>query len=276
MTLPGGIWVDGQLARDFAFKPVTGLLELALSEQTRARGTTPAKVSQVLFHALAQLGGEDVTLERIRLLSVGDRQFLMRSLARHIDDSPTWMSARCGRCDEPFDISVNVADLPVKDAGEGFPSTTFSSSIGPLNLRVPNGEDQEQIARLGEAQAVQGLMARLIRGADGAEVALGDLAESELAEIESAIEAMAPEVALELLTHCPQCETENRVPLNPYHCTTHPVEALLGDIHVIASRYHWSEMDILALPRQRRQTYLGMIDRGRNMVSDLSGLERDG
>jgi hypothetical protein len=36
-------------------------------------------------------------------------------------------------------------------------------------------------------------------------------------------------------------------------------QALLREIHVLASTYHWSERDILALPRARRRAYIAMV-----------------
>jgi len=36
---------------------------------------------------------------------------------------------------------------------------------------------------------------------------------------------------------------------------------LYEEIHVMALHYHWSEAQILALPRNRRQRYLALIAR---------------
>jgi hypothetical protein len=37
---------------------------------------------------------------------------------------------------------------------------------------------------------------------------------------------------------------------------------LLREVHVIASAYHWSESEILALPEERRRRYLSLIEGG--------------
>jgi len=37
-------------------------------------------------------------------------------------------------------------------------------------------------------------------------------------------------------------------------------------VHTLAWYYHWSEAEILALPRARRQLYLSRIDRARGMT----------
>jgi hypothetical protein len=36
-------------------------------------------------------------------------------------------------------------------------------------------------------------------------------------------------------------------------------------VHVLASTYHWSERQILGLPRSRRRLYLDLIDRSRGV-----------
>jgi hypothetical protein len=47
---------------------------------------------------------------------------------------------------------------------------------------------------------------------------------------------------------------------------------MLHDVHRLASRYHWGEWQILALPLSRRRAYLGLIDAEQNRRL-LSALE---
>ena len=42
---------------------------------------------------------------------------------------------------------------------------------------------------------------------------------------------------------------------------------ILREVDSIARVYHWSEGEILALPRERRQYYLSRIDRARGLAS---------
>jgi hypothetical protein len=41
---------------------------------------------------------------------------------------------------------------------------------------------------------------------------------------------------------------------------------LYDEVHTLAWHYHWSEAEILALPRVRRQLYLSRVDRARGMT----------
>jgi len=37
------------------------------------------------------------------------------------------------------------------------------------------------------------------------------------------------------------------------------MQELYKEIHTLASRYHWSEKEILSMPTQKRKTYLKLI-----------------
>ena len=39
------------------------------------------------------------------------------------------------------------------------------------------------------------------------------------------------------------------------------LDRLIQEVHVLALYYHWSESDILRLPRPKRQRYLALLER---------------
>lgn len=250
MRLPGGIVRDGERRRSFGFRPVDGALEAALAEAAAAP-SLPRAVTSVLAAALAELGGEPVEEQAVRDLAVGDRQFLARQLSVHLGHDPVWLTAVCRACGESFDFEVRQADLPVKEAGESFPY----AQVGSLCLRVPTGADQEAIAGLPDERAVKVLFDRCrVEG------------EGDMAAAEAAIEEVSPEVALAALAVCPACGASNEVAVDPYLGLPAQSEELFTEVHLLASNYHWSEAEILALPRARRQLYLKLIDRSRGLV----------
>lgn len=250
MLLPGGIVRDGERRRSFEFRPVDGALEAALAEAAAA-SSMPKAVTSVLAAALAELGGEPVGEETVRNLPVGDRQFLVRQLSVHLGHDPVWLTAVCRACGESFDFEVRQADLPVKEAGESFPY----AEAGGLRLRVPTGADQEAIAGLSDERAVKVLFERCRIEGDGDPKAA-----------EAALEEASPEVALAALVACPDCGASNEVAVDPYLGLPAHSEELFAEVHRLASSYHWSEAEILALPRARRQLYLKLIDRSRGLV----------
>jgi hypothetical protein len=269
MQLPGGLVESGADAgirrrRDFAFRPLTGALEMALAETAESASSTPQAVTRALDLALARIGGEAPSAARIAALCVGDRQFLMRELERHLGSEGGWFQADCRHCGGPFDFRIDYTELPIQEAPEGFPRATVLHDGRELAFRLPTGADQEALLRIPEAEAPTWLMRRLALDADALPPAAPDL----LAEVEAALDAVAPGIVLTVQSTCPQCGGDNPVDLDPYRALARSSEPLLQEIHQIAAHYHWSEADILALPRTRRQRYLQLIDRARGIRGD--------
>jgi len=277
MELPGGIIIDGVRKRSFRFKPVTGCFEIMVGEGAREAGSLPARVTAVLSEALAELGGAPASVPAVRNLCVGDRQFLMIRLATHIEDQDVWLTGECVACGELFDVPLRYAALPVKPAGMEFPETVVETGLGSLRVRVPTGADQEAVADAAdESAALDVLLKRLLSAIEPSRTLdIEQLSSEDIAAVETRLESMAPEVAVRLQTRCPGCGAENRLPISPYASLQRPAGDIYGEIHRLASNYHWSESDILALPRARRQMYLQLIDRSRGMHNPQAFIEEN-
>jgi hypothetical protein len=268
MQLPGGVLVDGQLLREYEFAPLTGEFELVLGEQFVSNDHHVDKVTKVLFTALKRIGDQLISQSMIENLSVGDRQYLMRQLASKLNDNPVWLDVECSFCKEHFDVSYLHRELPVKQASKEYPKINLNSSLGELVVRFPTGKDQRKIAtQKDEQQSLSCLLQRIVRTAgENKPVDPARLSNQDRQQIEQALETAAPEIATELQTHCPHCERENRVEVDPYSCLTHKPDDVFHDLHHIAMHYHWDEQTILNLPRSRRQMYVNLIDRSRGMT----------
>jgi hypothetical protein len=234
----------------------------------------PARVTAALAATLEHVGGEAAVPAAVADLSVGDRQFLMGRLAVGLGLGESWLTARCGRCGERFDFSVNHSDLPVKEAGEGYPFATVETSLGLCRFRVPTGADQEILAGLDDKEAFRCLVDRCLVALPGHEEnghsnrnAVRAFAPGDVARIEAALEAVSPEVAVSVQAACPACSAPHGIDVDPYRVLFHQIEdGLLHEIHILASIYHWSEAEILAIPLDRRRHYLDLIDRARGMA----------
>ncbi len=261
MQLPGGIIADGQRRQDYAFRPLTGHVELALGESSG--WSLPQQVTRALVAALAHVGGRAADSELVAHLAVADRQFLVRQLSARLNPHPTWLTCACGRCEGQFDIAVREAELPCKPAGPGYPEMDLPE-LG-VRVRVPTGADQEQVVDLDDAEAARQLFALLVRPLGPARRRSRPRSAALEQAVEAAIEAMAPEAATELEAQCPECGASQRVGLSPYLCLQRSAEAVLDQVHALASAYHWSEESILALTLERRFAYLRRIERARGL-----------
>jgi len=262
--LPGGLVEDDQRQRDWTFRPVSGELELGLAEIGEQASSMPDAVTRALSTALARLAGGPPTPQRVDALCVADRQFLMHELERHLGTEARWLQARCDACGTLFDLRVDYADLPVKEAGPGFPMARVESGGCSVDLRLPTGLDQQALAHMTEEEAAPWLLRQLAGLPAQADLPLD---EQGLRDAEEALDAVAPAVVQQLQSRCPDCAHDQVVDLDPYMVLRRGSRGLLDEIHRIAWHYHWSEAEILALPRTRRRRYLDLIDRSRGMSS---------
>ena len=76
--------------------------------------------------------------------------------------------------------------------------------------------------------------------------------------------ALDPQAELVLSAECLACRAAFDTLLDATSVVVHEIEEarrqLYRDVHLLASHYHWSEEDILALSDRKRQLYLELIE----------------
>jgi len=272
MELPGGLPSASGLRRDYRFAEVTGDLERAVAESGGNSTALPQQVSLILSTALLEVAGQPADLVLVRNLSVGDRQFLVLQLAALLDPSPRWITVHCGGCGEPIQFQVQPGELPVKPAGAGYPEMTLTLGGSELTLRVPNGADEEYIATRppGDGELPHTLLTRLL-SSGGQPVDSAHFDAADLETLDHLLDEMSPQPALNADIECPHCRLGQQAALDPYAWIVRDTGGLDREIHTLAFYYHWSEREILQLPRFRRTRYLQLIDRslGKYRADDL-------
>jgi hypothetical protein len=264
--LPGGLPGPHGLRRGWAFRRADGALEIALADAAAEARNTPDAVSRALVAALEELGGEPPIRATVDELCVADRQFLMRELDAHLGNAESWFDAVCARCASAFDFRLDPTRLPVKPAGSEFPLARLRLGRRQLSLRVPAGGDQLRVLAAPAARRREALLRGLevIEGGDAS--ALPErLTAAHFARCEAALESQAPEISCTVSAPCPECGHLNLVGIDPYGALAHGAGTLLAEVHRLAWHYHWSEAEILRLPRDRRARYLALIDAARGM-----------
>jgi hypothetical protein len=263
--LPGGLWERDAPQREFAFAPITGELELVLGMADGQRLRLVQRVTAVLCAALRHIGGAPATHDRVRALCVDDRRFLMQALAGEVGISTVWITGTCGACAGAFDLPAPPSRLPVKPAGPGYPFASTVTSLGPVRLRVPTGADQEDVGDLMGDAATRALIAGCLvaqpPGHDSPAAAAAAFTDEDVETISHTLEEVSPEVARCATGECPWCGAPIEVPLDPYLCLYVGPDRLLDEVETLAATYHWSEPDILSLPRERRRRYLRSCQR---------------
>jgi hypothetical protein len=190
------------------------------------------------------LGETTEILLRLRAACFGER------ISAHVD---------CGRCSERLQLSVSIHELLRDD------SSLVSHEVDAAGerWRLPTLRDLAAVARERDAeQAVSGLMARCrLNGVD--EDAQQPLSETNLMEVEAALEAADPNADLVFDVRCGACGHVGTTQLDAGELLWEEIDAraraLLNEVHLLARAYGWSEREILALSASRRAFYLSTV-----------------
>ncbi len=261
--LPGGLLHNGQLERRFSLKPITGYTEMAFFETENQRTSLPDRISEILTVCIDRIGDHEADRQMMETLSTGDRQYLMRQIAANMGFDNLWLTSNCNNCSEPFDINIQLSQLPVKTAGKNYPFVLVNTGGFKIKLRVPTGSDQKKVVKTAGNDAEGLLFESILVEVEGHtnDSFLNFLTPDLITKIEMEVEKASPEVAVLINTYCPDCSAENHVSVDPYICLKLVGKDIYSQIHKLATWYHWSEDQILSLTKSRRHIYLDLIDK---------------
>ncbi len=158
-------------------------------------------------------------------------------------------------CGQPVDIDFRISDYlnhrvprEGRNLAPGKELRWFVSPESGIEFRLPTAGDQMEVAT--EADPVRTLIQRCVRPAEGA------------GQIRRCMELLAPPMSGLLKGCCPHCRKTTRVLFDVPSFVLRELGAqaalIYEDVHLLASRYHWSEEHILGLPRMRRMEYAEM------------------
>jgi hypothetical protein len=215
----------------------------------------------------------------IRWLLVADRDYLLLRLRQLTFGDRVRAELVCpwAECGERVSIEFAVSDLPVHEPLERAPAHTVQLSAaaacggdGEVGFRLPCGADQEELswwAARDEPAALTALLARCVLRIGTAEPPGDDrvraLSPPARAEIEAAMERLAPRVDRVLETRCAECGRTFLAPFDLYRFFFGELRTdaalLYREVHHLAFHYHWNESEIMAMPRAKRRTYLDLL-----------------
>jgi hypothetical protein len=277
VLLPGGYTDEaGGLHRDVELTPLSGRGEELIAHSMR-HGRAAA-LTTTLSRCVRRLGSiSPVTPSLVRQLLVADRQYLLLKLRDMTFGDQVQATVRCPwtECGRKIDIDFSLRDVPVKESTDKGP--IYRMELSPeatgedqderadraIAFRLPNGEDQELITPLaaapdGDAEAALALLlTRCIQGASR------NLSARALEEIETRMNEVAPKVQLTIEGQCRECGRDFAVPFDLqefFFQELQTSQALLHrEVHYLAYHYHWSEREIMAMPRGTRRRYIEVL-----------------
>jgi hypothetical protein len=234
---------------------VRGLVERELLSLWEATAADPLVRADAL---LAAARPELAAAER-DALTVGQRDAALLELHALTFGPRLEGFVRCPECDEPLELELD--DEQVRSILDGEPA------LGEQELSLAGCELRFRPLTCGDLAALAGA-----RGRDEARLALvercvlessvgpAELPEEVLAALAARLESCDPQAEIGVLVGCLACGTEWRALLDISAFLSAGIDAaaprLLEEVHVLARSYGWSEGEVLALSRPRRELYL--------------------
>ena len=283
--LPGGYAGrgGGELHREVELIPLCGRDEELLAGSAKSGGSA-SLVTAILSRCVRRIGSiAPVTHDVARALLVADRQYLLLKLREATFGPRVLATIPCPwpDCGKKVDIDFRIGDIPVRESEtkdlvhtiELSSEAAYTGADGAprqtISFRLPNGEDQEMIAPLlagNEAEALAALLARCLErdddGRDGGAI-VPLLSPAARFEIEGAMRRIAPAVELTMETDCPECGREFSVPFDLQDFFFGELrisrDLLYREVHYLAYHYHWSEREIMEMPRSKRRSFIEIL-----------------
>jgi hypothetical protein len=231
--------------------------------ETMRRQTLPRRAA-----ALLAVAAPDLASGRLAGLSLGERERRLLDLHAHCFGARLACVADCPQCGEAFEFELDAralaAGLPVP--AEAAPTRTVESGDLRVEMRLPTVADSIALADEDDVRHAYGrLLDRCLACTTrtGEAMAPQALPPALLEEAAAWMEAADPAAELMISMACPACDAVFGEPLDLAAFCWAEVEAraprLLAEVDALASRYGWSEADILSMSRVRRDAYLALV-----------------
>jgi hypothetical protein len=209
-------------------------------------------------------------------LTAPDRDALLAVIYSRAYGDRVETTAFCTACGSPYDIAFSLADMrdilarnASEEKIETSPDGTFRSETG-LRFRLASARDELEVSSLPEAESVRALAKRCLLESNPGDDSSND--DQTLAELESAMEDIAPVLDVDINTACPECRAPQTIRFDVQFYLLLALEQdrtkLAREIHYIASTYSWSLQEVLSLERTERRRLVQFIE------EDIAGRRR--
>jgi len=290
--LPAGfIDGNGERHRRIVLSALDGKQEALLATPDEL----PARlVSQLIAQSLQSLGQIDSPDEPIcDQLLIADREFILLKLRQMTFGNRVQSSLLCPwpDCGKKLDIDFKLSDIPITEVEslkseypveinrwplkDDLLETVDATDLQTVYVRLPNGADQIALSELGihnPADALSQLLSRCITrvGSDAGvsqtgelEAFIDQLSPEQKRQLDQGMEAHAPNLDLTMEMQCPDCQREFVAPFQIQDFFFGEIqtdyELLLREVHYLAFHYHWSESEIMAMPKKKRRQYIDIL-----------------
>ena len=261
VLLPRGLALDGAWHRSARVRPVCGSDEAVFRDEP-AFASQAARSTALLARCVLRLGPyEPPGEERVRLLSVGDREALLLHVRKLTfgDNVSCVLTCPARECGGKMDLDLKVSALFARHVAA--PADRYETVIEgrTVGFRLLNGADQEEAAAAtggGLAAAADLLLRRAVIDGDAPWETLRRELPQRMAELD-------PQAEILLSATCPVCGSAFAATFDAgsYLCRELSAQrgSLYTEVHHLAFHYHWSEAEILGMSTRKRRRYLELL-----------------
>lgn len=272
----------GRVHRDVELVPLGGREEELLAQSDVI--PSARLVTEVLRRCVTRIGGiSPISRDIAADLLVGDRLNLLLQLRALTFGDEVEGKVFCPwpNCGCEVGVAFRISDIRFDDYAKGGPLYEMQLSRAALDscdpvpdspvvvFRLPCGRDQEETSTLldvNEAKALTAILTRCVQSIGSAKATpeiIRALGASARREIENEIDSLSPDLEMTMDVSCPDCERQFHTPFDLQRFffgeLRTSADLLYREVHYLAFHYHWSEAEIMNLPRDRRRKYIEIL-----------------
>lgn len=225
----------------------------------RGKGKPPVQQAFELFSAAFP----EQSRQGLALRSVGQRDASLLDLREATLGSELQGMVNCPSCGENLEFSFSASDVRAQCDHELLEE--FDVVFGEFHLRVrsPNSVDLAATSEPELERARDDLFRRCLISAKQGGRTVDALPDEVVQAVGVRMAKANSHASARLVISCETCGREQAVIFDVASFFWAEVDAcalrLLGEVHEMASRYGWTEREILSLSPLRRQSYLEMV-----------------
>lgn len=196
--------------------------------------------------------------------SLGQRDAAFISLQEILFGERLNAVASCPSCGSRLDLDFDTPRIRAPFSGGETHKTTMTvggSAYALEILPLTTNHLRQVSANPSRLALLQNCLGSVLR--DGAPVEPKDLPEEVIKQVGAKLAELDPQTDIQLALRCPDCAHAWDAPFDIIAFVWSEIDAwaqrTIQEVHLLASRYGWSERDILGMSARRRQRYLQMV-----------------
>lgn len=233
-----------------------------LSIWEKGQGKTQPQRALLLLDAFCK----KKTPQDLARLPVGQRDALLLSFREEAFGSSFFAIATCPKCGQKLEACFQSNEIRAEASSKACQDLSVSMDDYSAIIRLPNTLDLMAIGDISDLDlATKALLRRCIVAASfkGEDVQFDELPETLLEAVLKQMSESDPQADVLLDLSCPECGHNWQAAFDILSYLWKEIDQwairIFHDVHVLASIYGWSEMDILAMSALRRQIYLELV-----------------